>query len=125
MDKENRRILLAKMLEDRNLKLRDDSKLCEGYINEGDDFEYKPEGIVDIMEEMEFYYGNTTYRLILKNSIRSAEKDKGRKVTDSEHNDIRENAKLKALKLYKFKNKNNKEILDALPPKIKVMIEYC
>jgi hypothetical protein len=125
MESVDRKILLGKMLEDRNLKLRTDSKLCEGYINNGDDFEYGPKEIVDIMEEMEFYYGKTTYKMILKNDLRSNEKDKGRKVTDDEHNEIRERSKLKALKLYKFKNKNDKEMTETLPVKIRELIGSC
>jgi len=46
-------------------------------------------------------------------------------VTDAEHNEIREHSKLKALKLYKFKNKNNKETMEALPIKIQELIGSC
>jgi hypothetical protein len=54
----NRKLLLINMLKKHNLQLRDDSLLCNNYIqnNIGD-----PEEIVKIMVEMDFYFKYTDY----------------------------------------------------------------
>jgi hypothetical protein len=54
----NRELLLISMLKKHNLQLRDDSLLCNNYIqnNIGD-----PEEIVKIMVEMDFYFKYTDY----------------------------------------------------------------
>ena len=122
MDKENRRLLLSQMLAERNLELRADSKLCEGYIEHGDDCEFDLQTIVDIMEEMDFYYKKTPYITILRNDIYKMKMNTSNILTDDDHEEIRKIAKIKALKIYKFKNKENEVELASLPPRIQELV---
>jgi hypothetical protein len=59
----NRRTALVKKLEEKGLQLRGDSKLCKQYIKRGEgDLQY----IVDVMEEMDWFYKNTKYAKFYK-----------------------------------------------------------
>ena len=59
----NRKTELAKKLEEKGLQLRGDSKLCKKYIKHG---EGELQHIVDVMEEMDWFYKNTKYAKFYK-----------------------------------------------------------
>jgi hypothetical protein len=63
IEQKNRKAELVKKLEDKGLQLRDDSKLCKQYIKHGEgNLQY----IVDVMEEMDWFYKNTKYAKFYK-----------------------------------------------------------
>jgi hypothetical protein len=63
IERKNRRIELVKKLEEKGLQLRVDSKLCKQYIKRGEgDLQH----IVDVMEEMDWFYKNTKYAKFYK-----------------------------------------------------------
>lgn len=63
IERKNRKTELVKKLEEKGLQLRDDSKLCKQYIKHGEgDLQY----IVDVMEEMDWFYKNTKYAKFYK-----------------------------------------------------------
>ena len=63
IEQKNRRTELVKKLEEKGLQLRDDSKLCKQYIKRG---EGNLQHIVDVMEEMDWFYKNTKYSKFYK-----------------------------------------------------------
>ena len=56
---ENRYNILVSKLKSRGLTLRSDSKLCDDFLNGDDD--YTVDYIVDIMEQMKWFYEHTKY----------------------------------------------------------------
>ncbi len=71
-----RKYELIEKLAQKNLKLRSDSRLCNLYINGGienmnnlDVQINSVDDIVDIMEEMDFYFKHTNYKNMVKQEI--------------------------------------------------------
>ena len=63
IEQKNRKTELIEKLAEKGLQLRDDSKLCKSYIKRGEgDLQY----IVDVMEEMDWFYKNTKYAKFYK-----------------------------------------------------------
>ena len=56
---------LIKALKSRGLKLRDDSRLCKYYIEDGDG---TLQEIVEIMHEMDWFFSKTNYRHVMSSS---------------------------------------------------------
>lgn len=66
--------LIKKMLEENGCELRNDSRLCNDYINNG---KGEPNIIVNIMVEMNFYINYTTYYEELEKGINDMLEYKG------------------------------------------------
>jgi hypothetical protein len=63
IEQKNRKTELIEKLAEKGLQLRDDSKLCKSYIKRGEgDLQH----IVNVMEEMDWFYKNTKYAKFYK-----------------------------------------------------------
>lgn len=92
---------LKELLHERGLELRDDSKLCESYIENGTPDEHK---VVEIMEEMDFFFKHTDYQKFMNSIMNEEPIDREMKIDSI---DASEEAKNKALsKWCKEKVKN-------------------
>lgn len=105
--------------------IRNDSTLCQLYIDHGERSGYTVEEIGKIMSEMNFFYTKTNYHTILKN-LRQSHFDDARNYgyylrwTQEDEENIRNTAKHIALKDYITKNKNNiHKIILEIPPSLK------
>ena len=85
--------LIKKLLEENNCELRNDSRLCDDYINNGNG---DPNIIVNIMIEMKFYINHTTYHEELEKGINDMLEYKGRFNRDEES----QCAKYRALEIW-------------------------
>jgi len=61
----NKQFLINK-LKTAGLQFREDSALCEEYIEHGEEGQYSSDTIVKILEEMEFLFKNTNYKNLMK-----------------------------------------------------------
>ena len=92
--------------------IRDDSTLCQLYIDQGERSGYTVEKIGKIMSEMNFFYTKTNYYTTL-NKLRQSHFDDARdcgyylRWTQEDEEDIRDIAKNSALKDYITRNKDN------------------
>jgi len=114
----NRRLELHKHLIEVGLSgIRDDSILCQNYVEKGEMGGYTIEEISRIMLEMEFYYKKTNYRNVLR-TVRNYMRHKSNLDYDEEY--IREKAKIKSLKEYIRKNYlKHRKMVDEIPPSLK------
>ena len=127
-ESERRRLMLCRELTNRGLNFREDSKICEAYIDGGIEEvqEIDPNindlnDIVNIMEEMSFYHKKTNYKSLLGTMI-SKNRNRDREYYDREDiSDISYRAKRQALDNFINKNKNNymdlvpKHMVNSLP----------
>ena len=118
---ENRRIKLDNHLLNIGLNgLRNDSVICQEYIDKGDKSGYTVESIGNIMLEMEFYFTKTNYRSELKKTrknLRSIHKCHNKWISED---DVRIEAKKICLTQYVKDNiMNHDKIVDDVPPTMK------
>lgn len=91
--REQRKARLVRELARLGCKLRSDSRLCDGYIDDG---KGRPVEIAQTMAEMAFCFAHTKYRAILAESIRGELDYKGR----YDYDELSECARHSALEQY-------------------------
>jgi hypothetical protein len=76
-EKFDRKLKLTYELDKRGLELRDDSKLCDIFIEKGIEHVHEIckeidslSDLIDMVEKMEFYYKHTNYSLLMKKQIK-------------------------------------------------------
>lgn len=109
--------------------IRNDSVLCENYINQGIVAGFTKEEIGVIMTEMKFYYEKTNYSKILYkmkgDELEDRKEHRGWYCwTDSDEEDVRERSKRKALYDYIERNCNNShQIILEIPKSLKPLAD--
>lgn len=122
-NKKKRKTELNDILEKNGLILRDDSKICQAYINGGIDdvHEINPkfnnlDDIIIELKEMKFYHEKTDY----KKKLQSLINDRNNMKSDESIYDLTREAKTKALKEYVKTHKNMRDVPESLIKKIKL-----
>jgi hypothetical protein len=111
--------------------VRSDSSLCDNYINHGPKSGFTKEEIGEIMLEMKFYYDHTNYRNILHTMRREEIADMrdygGYYVwTDADEEELRDDAKLKALYDYVSENfDDTHKCIIEIPLSLKSEYDLC
>jgi hypothetical protein len=126
--KEIRKTTLIAKLEEHGLQLRQDSEVCDNYINNN---EQELDYVVNTMIEMDFYFKYTDYRDEFKN----AKYEYGGYYEDGEYEydyiSVSKTAKRRALRTWCYKYKNYEEAIESaktylpisLYEKIKIQFE--
>jgi hypothetical protein len=126
-----RRKELAKHLLSVGIALRNDSRLCEMYIEKGDDCGYTKEDIGKILSEMEFYCNQTEYKQILNNMRDDVINDYGgyrsykKEHTDEDEEELRNEAKKEAIKRYIKKQGSKLDKMDGIPNSLIPVVEQA
>jgi hypothetical protein len=125
VERQQRKNQLVMALAERGLELRSDSTLCERYIN--GDQAYTLQNLVNIMDEMRFYFNHTRYAEFYDDESGYAsydEFDEDSEAMDNYIEDISWIAKTKALSALKKKiGVSGILALPDLPPTIRRRLE--
>lgn len=100
-EREKRKLELQKFLLSKGRELREDSMICQKYIELGDHSGFSMNAIADILDEMDFYIEKTEYRTLLRKKRREEQMDMYRsKWTEDMEECLRRRVKNLALKRY-------------------------